>query len=91
MTVKVKFFAYFRDVFDAREKPVELPPDGTVGKLLQVLCDTRTHRREIFEGAALRPLVLVMINGSPIGSFQGLETPLADGDVVAVFPFVAGG
>ena len=91
MTVKVKFFAYFRDVFDAREKFVDLPEGGTAGDLLNTLCDTRARRSEIFEGAGLRPLVLVMINGSPLGSFRGMDTALAEGDVVAVFPFVAGG
>ena len=91
MTVKVKFFAYFRDVFDAREKSVSLPEGSTVGNLLNVLCDTRARRSEIFEGAGLKPLVLVMINGSPSGSFRGLATELAEGDIVAIFPFMAGG
>ena len=29
-----------------------------------------------------------MKNGTAIGSLQGLDTPLSEGDVIAVFPFM---
>jgi molybdopterin converting factor small subunit len=32
-----------------------------------------------------------MKNGAGIQSFQGLDTPLNDGDVLSVFPLMGGG
>ncbi len=34
MKIKVKFFAYFREIFDGRDKDVVLPEGSTVGDLL---------------------------------------------------------
>jgi MoaD family protein len=91
MRVKVKFFAYFREIFDGREKDVVLPEGSTVGDLLDDVCDTAKRRTEVFKGCALKPLVIAMKNGTSINSLDGLETKLEDDDVIAVFPFVAGG
>ena len=91
MRVKVKFFAYFREIFDGREKDVVLPEGSTVGDLLDDVCDTAKRRTEVFNGRALKPLVIAMKNGTSINSLDGLETKLEDDDVIAVFPFVAGG
>ncbi len=91
MNIKVKLFAYFREIFDAREKAMALPEGADVRSLLEALADSPRRREEIFAGDALKPLVIVMKNGTSVGSLQGLETPLAEGDTVAVFPFVAGG
>ena len=91
MTIKVKFFAYFREIFNAREKSMKFPEGAVIRSLLEALADTPRRREELFAGAALKPLVIVMKNGTSISSLQGLETSLAEGDTVAVFPFVAGG
>jgi DNA-directed RNA polymerase subunit N (RpoN/RPB10) len=37
MTVKVRFFAYFRELFGGREKQLELEADTTAGRLLDIL------------------------------------------------------
>jgi len=91
MKVKVKFFAYFREAFDGREREVALSERSTIGDLLDVVCDTPNRRAEVFDGKMLKPLVIVMKNGTSINSLDGLETKLEDDDVIAVFPFVAGG
>jgi molybdopterin synthase sulfur carrier subunit len=91
MTVQVKFFAYFRDIFNAREKNMTLPDGAAIRSLLEALADSPRRREELFAGEALKPLIIVMKNGTSISSLQGLETPLAEGDTIAVFPFVAGG
>lgn len=91
MTVKAKFFAHFRDLFGGRERDLALPPGGTVADALAALCDTPDRRRELLAGHALRPHIIVMVNGAPVGSLQGLATPLADGDTLAVFPLMGGG
>jgi MoaD family protein len=91
MKVRVKFFAYFREAFDGREREIVLPKGSTVGDLLDVVCDTPKRRAEIFKGNVLKPLIIVMKNGTSINSLDGLETKIEDDDVIAVFPFIAGG
>jgi len=91
MTVKIKFFAYFRDLFGGRERAVEVAEGLTVGDLLSLIGDTAARRAELFSGAGLRPHLVVMLNGVHIQSLQGLESRLSSGDTVAVFPFLAGG
>ncbi len=91
MTIKVKFFAYFREIFDAREKNMTFPDGATMRNLLEALADTPRRREELFAGEALKPLVIAMKNGTSINSLEGLDTSLSEGDTVAVFPFVAGG
>lgn len=91
MTVRIKFFAYFREVFGGRERDLELAPGAAVADALNRLADTSERRRELFDGAALKPHLVVMINGAPVGSLQGAATPLSPGDTLAVFPLVGGG
>jgi molybdopterin synthase sulfur carrier subunit len=91
MKVKVKFFAYFREIFDGREKDVVLPERSAIGHLLDVVCDSPKRRGEVFEGNTLKTLIIVMKNGTLINSLDGLDTTLEDDDVIAIFPFIAGG
>jgi molybdopterin synthase sulfur carrier subunit len=91
MTVKAKFFAYFRDLFEGRERDVVIAEGGTVRDALSILCDTPGRRLEIFEGDSLKPHLVVMVNGIHVGSLNGLDTPLAPGDTLAIFPMLGGG
>jgi len=91
MTVKAKFFAYFRDLFQGRERDVVLGEGGTVRDALIILCDTPERRREIFAGDELKPHLIVMVNGVHVQSLRGLATPLFPGDTLAVFPMLGGG
>jgi MoaD family protein len=86
MTVKVRFFAYFRELFNGREKRIELEAETTAGRLLEIMGDTPARRKEL----SSRHLV-VMINGARLSSRDGLATALQDGDVIAVFPLMGGG
>jgi MoaD family protein len=91
MTIKARFFAYFRDLFQGRERDVVFAEGGTVGDALALLCDTPARRREIFAGDELKPHIVVMVNGVHVESLQGLATPLSSGDTLAVFPMLGGG
>jgi MoaD family protein len=91
MTIKAKFFAYFRDLFGGRERALALVPGATVGEALALLCDTGARRAEIFAGEGLKPHLVVMLNGVPVQSLKGLATPLAEGDTLAIFPMMGGG
>ena len=91
MKIKVKFFAHFRTIFAGREREVDLGAGLTVRDALELLCDTPTRRAEVFARGDLKPHLVVMVNGTHIDSRQGLDTALADGDTLAVFPFLVGG
>jgi MoaD family protein len=91
MTISVRFFAYFREVFGGRDRALDLPAGATVGEALAAVGDTPARRAELFAGADLKRHLVVMLNGSPLPSPGGLSTPLADGDTLAVFPLLGGG
>jgi len=91
MTVNVRFFAYFRDLFGGRGRELALAAGATVGDALAALCDTPARRGEIFAGDGLKPHLVVMVNGVHVDARSGLATPLSPGDTLAVFPMLGGG
>jgi MoaD family protein len=91
MKIRVKFFAYFRELFEAKHKLVVLADGSTVAELLRVLCDTPERRAEIFDKNGLRPDVVLMKNEMNVQSQKGLRTGLEEGDVLAIFPLIGGG
>jgi MoaD family protein len=91
MKVTAKFFAYFRELFGGREREIDVSAEATVGEALAALCDTPERLAEIFVCGALKPHLVVMVNGVPVQSLKGLSTPLAPGDTLAVFPMMGGG
>jgi MoaD family protein len=91
MFVKVKFFAYFRETFGAKEREIEFPAGAMIGALLDAVADTPSRRAELFDGPALKPHLIILVNGASLSSRGGLAGALRDGDVVAVFPMMGGG
>ena len=91
ITVRVKFLVHFPALFGAKEKLVRLPPGSTLGQLLRSLGNTPARRRELLTGEELNAQVVVMKTGTPAQALNGLATELADGDAIAIFPFLAGG
>lgn len=90
MAVKVKFLASFRTLFGGREKELSAAAVPTIGALLERLADTPERRAELFSGLKLKPQLVVLINGAPVAP-SSFETPVRDGDTVAVFPLLGGG
>ena len=67
-------------------------PGATVQEVMVALCDGNEGlQAAIFDGRELAPHVRVMITGRDIELDQGLDTPLADDDQLAIFPPIAGG
>jgi len=89
--LKVRFFATFREIFRARETDVALTGDATVRDLLERICATPAQRGQVFEGGELKPYIIILKNGRHIQHLDGLATRLEDGDVVSIFPPLAGG
>ena len=91
--VKVKFFAYLREIAGCKE--AEFPHFDTIGSLVKSLSagygnalrekllskDENDFNREI----------IIMINGRHVAHLGGFNAPLKDNDNVHIFPMVAGG
>ena len=93
MKITFRTFATFRDVIAEREMAISLPPGETIGGLLKILCNTHPGLREhLFDAAGqIKPYIIILKNGRSVTSLQLLDTVIDEGDVIAVFPPVAGG
>ena len=92
MKVYVKAFATFREVMDSQLE-LDFPTGATIRMLLAEL-DGRYNGLGVLMFSApgtLRDFVNILKNGRNIQFLAGLDTPLDDGDVIALFPPVAGG
>ena len=92
MKISVKVFASLR-TFMPGEIGLELAEGSTITDLLVVLGRTYPElQKELFtEEGILRRLVNILQNGRNIIHVQGLKSPLSSGDLIAIFPPVAGG
>lgn len=90
MSIKVEIPTILRTLTDGT-KSVE--GDGSDLAALFVDLDTRHPGllERVVQDGALRRFVNVYLNDEDVRFLAGLETPLADGDVVTILPAVAGG
>jgi MoaD family protein len=92
VTITVKSFATLREVMDPQIR-MDLPEGATIRSLLGAL----TGRYNGLDGllfaapGTLRDFVNILKNGRNIHFIGGLDTLLDDGDLIALFPPVAGG
>jgi molybdopterin synthase sulfur carrier subunit len=93
LAITVKFFAGFREAARKEQEKVEGVAD--VGSLLEELVRKFGEKMlvQLYEPGTrkLRGIVHILVNGRSINLLEELKTPLKDGDVVAIFPPVAGG
>ena len=81
----MRYLSTMRDRAGLREEAVELPAGSSLGALASWLGEKRAVKLP-------DPLVMATLNGRGWGQQErGMDTPLADGDEVALFPVVGGG
>jgi molybdopterin synthase sulfur carrier subunit len=92
MSVKIRFFARFRELFGA-----DVMTDVVAGTMFTSLITMIAKKNPegyaaIFdETGAFHEFVILMKNGKRIEIADAAKTPVVDGDEIAVFPPVAGG
>ncbi|HKM41976.1 MAG TPA: ubiquitin-like small modifier protein 1 [Methanocorpusculum sp.] len=92
MKVTVKAFAMFREVMDMQIE-LDFPAGATIRTLLAELTGRYEGLGELMFAApdTLRDFVNILKNGRNTHFLAGLETPLEEGDLIALFPPAAGG
>ena len=81
MTIRLLFFASYRDLLGVREQILEFPGTLTVGQMIAEL----RKRDDVYSRLPQVPVVAVN------EEYASAERILGDGDVVAFIPPVAGG
>jgi len=91
--MQVKFFATIRSLSGRLEDQVGPVTPPTVRGLLAELSGRYggAFRDRMFDGAELSSTIIILVNGRHIEHLAGLETPVGNDDVIAIFPVVAGG
>jgi molybdopterin synthase sulfur carrier subunit len=89
--IRVLFFATIREM--TREKETSVSACRNVRELLAGLSARygESFRKEALEGTEVSDRLIVMVNGRAIAHTGWGDTPLSEGDTVAVFPVIGGG
>ncbi len=92
MNVTVKAFADLGELL-GRKLSISLPEGETARQLLKILDKKNAGflPRVLESDGQLRSNVSILQNGRDIRYLRDLDTPLAEGDVITIFPPLAGG
>jgi MoaD family protein len=97
LRISVRFFTILREVTGKREETLEFPKGETVtvNSVLGKLAERygKGFKKYVYDGKTkeVKGFLQFLVNGRSTSSFDGLDTKLADGDVLAIIPPVGGG
>jgi molybdopterin synthase sulfur carrier subunit len=97
LQISVRFFTSLRELIGKKEETLKFPSseDVTVNTVLNRLA--KHHGKEFVEyvydskTGEVKSFLQFLINGRSASALNGLNTELADGDVLAIIPPVGGG
>ncbi|WP_049982215.1 ubiquitin-like small modifier protein 1 [Halorubrum sp. BV1] len=92
MEIELRFFATFREAAGGKTVEESFADGSTVGEVLRELeAEYEGMAGRLIVDGELAPQINVLKNGREVLHLDGLDTSLADGDRLSVFPPVAGG
>jgi molybdopterin synthase sulfur carrier subunit len=94
MKFKIKVFATIREIMKTKEIELESDNKITVQDAIKLMTDRYGEKLINYlleKNGKPKPVFLLMVNGKSIKELEGLETPLKEGDVLAVLPPAVGG
>ncbi len=92
MEIDLRFFATFREAVGRKEISREFEDGTTVGDVLATLeAEYEGLEGRLLEDGAVAEHLSVLKNGRDVVHMDGVDTDLAEGDLLSVFPPVAGG
>ncbi len=97
MRISVRFFTILREVTGKKEETLEFPKGETVtvNSVLGKLAERygKGFKKYVYDSKTkeVKGFLQFLVNGRSASSFDGLDTKLADGDVLAIIPPVGGG
>jgi molybdopterin synthase sulfur carrier subunit len=92
MELELRFFATFREAAGGKTVNAEFADGSSVGDVLRELeSEYEGMEGRLIVDGDLAPQINVLKNGREVLHLDGLDTPMADGDRLSVFPPVAGG
>ncbi|MEM0357626.1 MAG: MoaD/ThiS family protein [Candidatus Bathyarchaeia archaeon] len=97
MRVSVRFFTTLREITGKREEILEFPEREhvTLASVLKRLSERygKGFVEYVYDSKTgdVKGFLQFLINGRSASTLKGLETELADGDVLAIIPPVGGG
>jgi molybdopterin synthase sulfur carrier subunit len=97
LQVSVRFFTSLREVTNKKEETLKFPEGEkvTVEVVLKTLAQRYGNRFVEYvydrKTGEVRSFLQFLVNGKSAATMNGLETELADGDVLAILPPVGGG
>ncbi|MEM3731056.1 MAG: ubiquitin-like small modifier protein 1 [Candidatus Bathyarchaeia archaeon] len=96
MRVSVRFFTSLRELTGKREETLEFSDSErvTVNLVLRALAERygKGFVDYVYDRKGeVKGFLQFLVNGRSVSNFKGLDTELADGDVLAIIPPVGGG
>ena len=97
MQVSVRFFTSLREIVGKKEETLRFPEGEsvTVDMVLKTLARRYGERFVGYvydrETGEVQGFLQLLVNGKSASTLNGMETELADGDVLAILPPVGGG
>ncbi len=92
MELDLRFFATYREAVGQKDISKTVPDDSSVGDVLAELeAEYDGLEGQLLADGEIRPQLSILKNGRDVVHMAGAETDLEAGDLLSIFPPVAGG